>query len=52
MKDGHVGGRNDTFSQRCIRKTTSEENHISTLKDIIERPFSLLHVSKRKTAEY
>jgi len=53
MKDGHMGGRNDKFSQRCGRKTSTKEKHISKLKDNIARGYTprfLLYVSDRKTS--
>jgi hypothetical protein len=55
MKDGHVGGRNDKFSQRCFRKTSSKKNHINKLKDNIARDYTprfLLYISDRKTSKY
>jgi hypothetical protein len=53
MKDGHMGGRNDKFSQCCGRKTSTKEKHISKLKDNIARGYTprfLLYVSDRKTS--
>jgi hypothetical protein len=55
MKDGHVSGRNDKFSQRCRRKTSSKENHISKLKNNIASGYTppfILYVSDRKTSNY
>jgi hypothetical protein len=55
MKDGHVGGRNDKFSQDCGRKTLSKEKHITKLKDNIARGYTprfLLYVSDRKISKY
>jgi hypothetical protein len=55
MKDRHVGGRNDKFSQLCGRKTSSKKNHNNKLKDNIARGFTprfLLYISDRKTSKY
>ena len=41
MKDGHLGGRNDKFSQRCVRKTSSKNNYISKLRDNMQRVIRL-----------
>lgn len=55
MKDGHMGGRNGKFSQRCGRKTSTKGRHISKLKDNIARSYTprfLVYVSDRKTSKY
>jgi len=55
MKNGHLGERNDKFSQRWGRKTSSKENHISKLKDNNARSYTprfRLYLSDRKTSKY